>query len=888
MCKEYRMSNASFHVAIQNGILKSIKRPQDPYEVRYIHKNGGFGNVKLTVESEAENYTWEPFLSGTYKDCEPVCSGNRILYEGEADRDGISVHVIYCLSEKSLCQEITVRNTGNTKIKLSDFGLQFFPQTDFGWAKDAKKEVLGHYFIGGSGSHATYYRCDGKGGILAVLPSQGCEWIWYDEPQAAGGEETAKRTPVTEVYALNASASRAAVEAGSRLRIAPASKKLRPGETYVTGTTFFFSDDYESCKERLIQEGQPVAESIPGYTVAKDMDVRLCVRSLVDGLSITAEDADVKETRVKDGIYLYTLQFHRQGEHTVRMSYGEGAYTELYYFVTEPVKTLLRKRAAFIANKQIRDEKKWYNGLLAEWNNESSVMLSPDNYDEIRGWRIYAVTCDDPGLSKPAFLSLKQTVLPVQKEVDALDYYIDKFVWGGLQQTDDEPYPYGIYGIPDWNNLRNSKEEGLKGKRHLWRIYDYPHIALMYYNMYDVAAYNTGVQTRLEPSVYLLRAYGTALAMFTIPEELEGWSALKTGLYNELVIPDIVRALKREGYTLESERLLNLWKRKVRFFVNESKDVFGSEYPFDTTGFESTHVLAKDGLRMASLEAGGRFSDVIPIDRAVDFMETQISCNMACRGILEPAYFWYGSDYRGGNMHYTLTYMSQMGGCALLDYACYYAKQPFEILRLAYGSVLSSWALMNTGDETSGYGSNFPGKENDGAASGGFEPLSRGKTWLGQEHTGGAWKYSCEIDLGFCGGIRGAATVLAEDPLFGRICYGGKIKEKANGFSIRSIDGVRRRFHVIEPNRKLHLELMHGRFSEVCSIEIDNDYCVITIHLDLSGCKCDVEMKAFFDGYGGYSVHTESSRCLHSIIDGIETYISVPKGSKYIKLIKNG
>ena len=58
-------------------------------------------------------------------------------------------------------------------------------------------------------------------------------------------------------------------------------------------------------------------------------------------------------------------------------------------------------------------------------------MLGPDEYDKIKGWRIYDVTCDDPGLSKPAFLSSKLTEYPVQDEVDALDYYCKNFVHGG-------------------------------------------------------------------------------------------------------------------------------------------------------------------------------------------------------------------------------------------------------------------------------------------------------------------------------------------------------------------------------------------------------------------------------------------------------------------------
>jgi hypothetical protein len=115
---------------------------------------------------------------------------------------------------------------------------------------------------------------------------------------------------------------------------------------------------------------------------------------------------------------------------------------------------------------------------------ESKVLLSPDNYDRIQSWRIYAVTCDDPGLGKPAYLAAKNAEFPVQNEVEALDYYIRNFVWGGLQQTTAEPYPYAIYGIPDWKTNRESPDPGRNGQRHIWRIYDYPHIVLLYESMY--------------------------------------------------------------------------------------------------------------------------------------------------------------------------------------------------------------------------------------------------------------------------------------------------------------------------------------------------------------------------------------------------------------------
>jgi len=82
-----------------------------------------------------------------------------------------------------------------------------------------------------------------------------------------------------------------------------------------------------------------------------------------------------------------------------------------------------------------------------------------------------------------------------------------------------------------------------------------------------------------------------------------------------------------------------------------------------------------------------------------------------------------GSDYRGaGNATYMLSYMAQMGGWAIEDYAVNYAKDPIQYLRIGYASYLSSWALLNSGTAESNYGYWFPGKENDGGAGGGFEP----------------------------------------------------------------------------------------------------------------------------------------------------------------------
>lgn len=851
MGKKYSLCNQKYSFSVENGILREAGQTAEAFQTVYVDETKGFGNLYLTWCSGEEKKRWEPFASEEFKQEEPVREGRSIICKGSAQKDGLRVEVAYTLTLQGLKQKITVANAGERPLSLLDFALRYACHTHFAWGENAGKEVMGHYFAAGNGSHATYYRCDGNGPILAVLPTGGSQWIYYDCPQE--GEVQDKNT--VYLYSLNAEAAQEAVNKGSRLRIPPESRELAPGGAYSYEAVYFLAANYEECREKFVQNGQVWAESVPGYTVPRDLEVNLCIKSLAHEVEAECAGARIEAAGSRGNCRFYKLSFGSLGEQCVTVRY-DGKYVNLYYFVTQDIETLLSKRARFIASKQVRDPNKWYDGLLAEWNNETGVLLTPDCYDRIEGWRIYEVTCDDPGLSKPAFLSTKQTVCPVQEEVDALDYYIEHFVWGGLQQTEEEPYPYGIYGIPDWHTLRGSDKEGLDGQKHLWRIYDYPHIALLYYNMYLIA-HEGKVNTRYPAKEYLVRAYRTALAMFLIPEELEGWSALKTGLYNELVIPEIIKSLERDGFHFEAGRLENFWNRKAAYFVKECRDVFGSEYPFDTTGFESTHVLAKTALKLASFEKNeDPWYRGIPYEKALAFMEKQTACNIACRGLLEPAYFWYGSDYRGGNMNYMLSYMSQMGGCSLLDYACRQAQDPFPLLRLAYGSLLSSYALLNTGDENSGYGYWFPGREHDGCAGGGFEPLALGSTWLGQEHRGGSWVYSCEIDLGFCGAVRGAAAVLALDPLFGRICYGGSFTEQEEAYRILSKDGVGRRFHYIEKDSRFHLEVTSGRFDRRNGIVFHKDKERIEVKLEGAAERFTVIINS--ESMGDWELQTET------------------------------
>ena len=86
-------------------------------------------------------------------------------------------------------------------------------------------------------------------------------------------------------------------------------------------------------------------------------------------------------------------------------------------------------------------------------------------------------------------------------------------------------------------------------------------------------------------------------------------------------------------------------------------------------------------------------------------------------------YYWLGSDYRAsGDTAYTLSYMTQMGGWAVEDYAFNFAEDP----------ILCDWVMLETlayGAAESGAPEWFPGKENDGSAGGRTTPLGVRLAW---------------------------------------------------------------------------------------------------------------------------------------------------------------
>ncbi|MEX2317891.1 MAG: DUF5695 domain-containing protein [Pirellulales bacterium] len=604
------------------------------------------------------------------------------------------------------------------------------------------------------------------------------------------------------------------------LKLTPAGTE---GDRVQYGFRFQFADSYDAMRDILYRNGLFDVRVVPGMTVPTDLAARVAIHTQAKIDSLEPEFPDTTKItslgEPQPGYFLYEVQFQKLGENLITIRHDSGRSTNLEFFVTEPVETLIKKRAAFIVNhQQHRDPAKWYNGLFSVYDMKNGILRSPEDTDEWEGRNEYIVASDDPALPKAPLVAAKNVHFPDPKEIAAVEYYLENYVWGKLQRTDKEtPYPYGVYGIPNWWVQRDPERKrafetraDLEEKMRVWRPYDYAHVTMLYYHMYEIAKHYPTMVKHTNAAGYLERAYQTARGYYLYGPELipADYETYTFGVYNELVILQIIDALEREGRKDAADWLRAEWEKKVKYFVYDHPYPYSSEYAFDRTAFESTYALAKYGATH-DMKADEKLwyskkQDVWfshPIVRREDsraFMDRQLLANLAVRGWLDTSFFTLGNDYTRSSDSSTTTYMAQMGGWGILDYGVNFAPRPDDWLQLGYASYLGAWCLMNTGTPESNYGYWYPGPEKDGATGWSFMAAKNGRSWIGKQVDRGPWFYDGEIDLGYGGALRSSSTVLANDKLFGWLAYGG-VLEKGAGDELRvePRDGLRKRFYAV-------------------------------------------------------------------------------------------
>jgi hypothetical protein len=811
-----------------SGGISSLQRTADAFTTEYI-SGGKLGNVIMRYQRTGTN-TWNTVRTATPSG---VAAGTNYTSADGTQyisrcviTNGLTGPVIlesvFTFQQDGLLWSLNLTNQASQAVTVGDLALPLPMNTSY---SGDTSSTMKHSFISGYGSFEFWMRPDSVGPYLLMTPDAQTKLEFWD---VLNGYEIYIHSYVA---GTNAAAQYPAVTTqGQRWRQPNTSLALASGASQHYGFKFQWADDYDAIRQALVDNGKVDVHIVPGMTVPTNLFAKIALNTTQTINSVTAEfpsQTQIQSLGNNGNYQLYQVQFSRLGENELTVNFGNNQTMVLEFFVTEPLETLIKKRAAYLVNTQIITNG-WYSGLFCDVNMNDGQLIRPDNHDTLgNSFQVYEIASDDAGESRPAYLAEKEAVFPVQSEVSALDYYITNFVWGGLQRTTNETFSYGVYGVPDWNNLRTN---GAVTTGKLGRGYDYPHIIVMYYGMYRTAKYHPEIMTALSATEYLQRAWGTAMAMWSYG----GGQATHIGLMNELVISDVIDALQAEGMTSQAASLRTNWETKVRYYVDGKANLFASEYSFDATGFESQEAYAKYAVKHAGSDpAMGSTNLSLFLGNLQQFMVNQITANVFDRGWLETAYYYYGSDYRSAmGDNFVVTYMAQMGGWGLLDYAYNYATNATDYLRLGYASYLNGWSTMNSGPPPD-YGFWYPGAAYDGGCGGGFEPAPYNTTWLGgQPMHRGPWYYSAEENLGFCGAVRMAATILADDPIFGRFCYGGSWTQTGGTNQIVPLDGVRQRFHAMFNNGNLHLVLDNDHFAAGQPIVLQSDLSQVNFQIE--------------------------------------------------------
>ncbi len=843
----------------ERGIL-GIASPKDPYNAQVTSPQRP---LSLIVRYRVEEGPWQE-LDVDQSRLEATADEGHVRYITTDVGCPLRLVQRFATNAVGFDWDIDLTTTTNQEVTIGDLAIAIPAVGPWGRTQQQifEKGFLSHPFISGHGSFIYYVRASGASPFLIVTVKPGTHLEYFGSGQGSGS------------YYVHSGLS-GGNETRGTWRQEHTFRALGPvgsEQSHVHyGFRFQFAASYDQLREVLYREGLFDIRAVPGMTLPEDLTARFSLHTQADINTVRAEFPD--QTHIErlgekqPDTYVYQVTFRRLGENQITIEHDGDRRTYLEYFITEPLETLIKKRASFIINRQqIRDPDKWWDGVFGPYDMKHKVVRTIDDPDIFLDRMVYVLTCDDPGLCKAPFVASKNVSYPNPKEIEGLEYYLEHFVWGKLQRTaQEQPYPYGVYGTPNWYinrdpQRRRAYAESLANsstalrdlsKEHIWRSYDYPHMVMLYFHMYEIAKNYPALTTYLDAADYLERAYQTAKAFYQYPYEIypSYYETYKWGLYNELIVLELIEALEAEGFAHQADWLRLEWEKKVKYFVYDDDYPFRSEYPFDRTAFESSYAFAKYGATHDMKPDRHLWWDVKkekwyshPQVRREDsraFMERQLAAGLCVRGWLESHYFQLGAD-RG------VSYMAAMGGWGILDYGINFADDPFNWLQLGYASYLSSWCLMNTGRPETNYGYWFGGKENDGAAGWQFMSAKVGRAWMGSSYPGGVevprgpWHYDGEIDLGFGGALRMAATVVTHDPIFDWIAYGGTLRKNAETLAVIPRDGLSQRLTVVLPEKRLpgasavrlKIELERDGFMPEQAIVLDKQLQCISFALE--------------------------------------------------------
>jgi len=547
----------------------------------------------------------------------------------------------------------------------------------------------------------------------------------------------------------------------------PTILSLAPGESRTYGLEFLLSDSIRDIEKTLAENGRPVAVGVPGYVLPMDIDARLFLKSpkSVRSMTVSPEAAlSISQNGSVGGWRAYTLKGETWGRSRLTVVYADGSVQTIQYFVIKPQSQAVADMGHFLTARQ------WYVDANDPFHRSPSVMTYDREADQIvmqdsRAW--IAGLGDEGGGGAWLAAIMKELVQPNKEEVEKMEQFVDKVLWGGLQYKDG-PQQYGVrkslfYYQPDempsgyyrsdldWRSWTSWNK---KASEQVDRSFDYPHVAAAYWVLYHLARNHDGLVTSHPWDWYLSHAYETSIAMTKFAEGYAVFGQMEGDIFLQ-----ILTDLKREGWKEQAADLESKMRARTEHWKTEAYP-FGSEMPWDSTGQEEVYAWTKYFGYQDKAEV--TLNAILGYDPAIPHW----GYNGSARRYWD--FIFAAKDRRlERQLHH---YGSGINAIPVL---AEYREHPddFYLLRVGYGGTMGALTDIDEEGFASAAFHAFPDMLKPDPLSGDYGPNFFGYAW-------------------------NTATYVADHPQFGWLAFGGNLKTEGGVVKITPLDSFRSRVYL--------------------------------------------------------------------------------------------
>jgi hypothetical protein len=378
----------------------------------------------------------------------------------------------------------------------------------------------------------------------------------------------------------------------------PTSIIIEPGKTKSFALQFILSGTPKNIESKLIENHRPVAMSVPGYVLPKDVNAKLFINypQQVKSLTVFPVGAlNIKSVGLtKHGWKSYVVKGNTWGRVRLNITYADGLTQSINYKVIAPEAEVIASYGKFLTTKQ------WFEQPNDIFKRSPSVITYDDEkqqqvVQDSRAW--IAGLSDEGGAGSWLGAIMKQLVHPEKAEVDKLKTFVDTVMFGRIQLREGaqkygvrkslffyEPdsMPKGTYSKDV--NFKTWSAWPKKEADNLGRSYNYPHVAAAHWVMYRLARNYEGFVAENTWKSHLINAAETGMAMVKLAPYYAQFGQME-GTVFYLILKD----LKNEGLTEEASRLESEMKKRALHW-RSLKYPFGSEMPWDSTGQEEVYM----------------------------------------------------------------------------------------------------------------------------------------------------------------------------------------------------------------------------------------------------------------------------------------------------------